>query len=119
MAVLTRQREHLASVVLVDRRSDRGHLASVNYDQTSESEMTGPSSDEELLSTPFRRIMVDAVHSAGSGSWCELPDVLIQDIHGTTYLAAPREFRYEFANPVRLPEAYDESWACQRVACRL
>ena len=39
MAVLTRQREHQVSVVLVDRRSDREYLASVNYEQTSESEM--------------------------------------------------------------------------------
>ena len=116
VAVLTSRREPLASVVLVNRRSDREPLASVICDQPSdnETEMAGRSSDGEMLSTPVRRIMVDATHSAGAGNWCELPDILIQEFQGTTYLEVPREFLYEFANLVRLPEGYDESWACQR-----
>lgn len=66
--------------------------------------------DREMQSYPSRRTMVDSTHM----TWCELPEVLIQDLQGTTYLEVPRESLYEFANPVRLPEGYDESWACSR-----
>ena len=110
LAISTHKRELRASVVEVDRRNYRELLASGEIADISESSIPETSSDEEGVSMPVRRILIDAQHRALNRE-CILLSVIYQDMEGTGYLEIPNDLLYSFPG---LPEGFDESWNCQR-----